>query len=232
MPERTHESMSNFFDNWSEGYEDRFATPALRSHLVDRRMGPLISLASPSDLFVDIGCGTGASMRLMPSRAVGIDLAPGMLRQARQHFNVAAASGTELPFGADVADIISTQLVLHHVNFYLGIDGVSKVISEMVRVTKPGGTVAILEANPLNPYWRIFMKRHGEDNALLIRPWVLRRILAESSNSEPEILFRGFLPEFLPAWSVSTAIKVEQMFEWLPTKLFAGNYMLIARNNK
>jgi len=232
MSERTREAMADFFDEWSEGYEDRFVVPRLRKHLIDRRMGPLIDSASPGKLFVEVGCGTGASMDLMPCESLGFDIAPGMLRQAAERHTVAMASGTDIPLEDNVADISSTQLVLHHVNFYLGYEGVTRIIRELVRITKPGGIVSILEANAYNPYWYFFMWRHGEDNAKLIRPPRLARTLGELSGGEPSIMYRGFLPEWLPERTVEPAIRIETLLERSPLKYLSANYLLVSTVRK
>jgi len=230
MSERTQQAMADFFDDWSEGYVERFTSGVLREHLTRRRMEHLRALARPDQLYVEVGCGTGASMSHMPCRTFGIDIAPGMLHRAHANgLRVALASGTEIPLRDGAADIVSAQLVLHHVNFYLGEDGVRWVIREMIRVAKPGGVVSILEANPYNPYWYYFMRRHGEDNATLIRPARLRQLLGVASGSRPDIIRLGFLPEWTPAPLLRPAALMEPMLERSPLGHLAGNYIAVCR---
>ncbi len=226
--ERSQGAMAQFFDAWSHDYEDRFAGGRLRRHLIDRRMEPIVSRVGPDDVFVEVGCGTGASMSEVPCVTYGFDMAPSMAEQAHQRGQrVLVASGTHIPLKDNTADIVATQLVLHHVNFYLGYSGVVKILQEMVRITKPGGSIAILEANPWNAYWYFFMWRHGEDNARLIRPGKLLRSIRQACGANPHISYLGFLPEVTPAWAVGAGLRIEKILETLPTKHVAGNYAIV-----
>jgi SAM-dependent methyltransferase len=96
--------------------------------------------------WLDVGCGTGALSETIltqtaPAEVCGIDPSEGYLSLAREqvrdpraHFEVGDAR--QLPVTAAVYDVVVSGLVL---NFIPDLTG---GIAEMVRVTKPGGTVA------------------------------------------------------------------------------------------
>jgi SAM-dependent methyltransferase len=75
-------------------------------------------------------------MQGFASRAQGIDLSPGMLARARERgLEVHEGSATALPFPSEHFDVVCSFKVLAHV-----VD-IGRALAEMVRVTRPGGTV-------------------------------------------------------------------------------------------
>jgi ubiquinone/menaquinone biosynthesis C-methylase UbiE len=86
--------------------------------------------------------------------AQGIDLSPGMLERARERgLQVVEGSATELPFEDDMFDVTCSFKVLAH------IPQINLALSEMARVTRPGG---VLIAEFYNPYSvRALVKRFG-----------------------------------------------------------------------
>jgi len=103
---------------------------------------------------LDVACGPGAFVLAVAPRvsfAVGIDLTPEMLRQARQfqtekqvlNAAFARADAECLPFPDACFDLVSCQHAFHH------IPKPEPVLLEMVRVTKPEGRVLLLD--PLAP---------------------------------------------------------------------------------
>lgn len=145
---RTH------FDRWSESYENDSAARWLR----EIQTQALAALAlTPDDVLLDVGCGTGAAVRdaaAKVSRAVGFDLSPGMIAQARDRaaanqignveFVVGDVSG-RLPFedGAFTAVVCTTAF--HH------FPRPTDTINEMARVLAPGGRLVIADANRRHP---------------------------------------------------------------------------------
>jgi hypothetical protein len=80
---------------------------------------------------------------------------------------------SETEFDQYAADYLAT------VNEAAGIAGVDVVIAEMARVTRPGGMVAIIEHNPLNPVTRHIVSRCPFDrDAVLLRCGTGARLLA------------------------------------------------------
>lgn len=115
------------------------------SRLVAREFLHWLALA-PFVHWLDVGCGTGALSQTILTHAApavvhGIDPAEGYLMVARQQVRDARArfeqgDARQLPLATATYDAVVSGLVL---NF---IPDVSVGLAEMVRVTKPGGTVA------------------------------------------------------------------------------------------
>ncbi len=112
---RTH------FDRWSATYE---SGPGAR-RLQSVQTAALAALAlTPDDVLLDLGCGTGAAVReAAPAvrRAVGFDLSPAMIAQARElaadlanvEFREGDVSGP-LPFADGEFTAIVCTTAFHH----------------------------------------------------------------------------------------------------------------------
>ena len=143
---RTH------FDRWSATYE---SGPGAR-RLQDLQTAALAALGlCGDDALLDLACGTGAAVRqAAPTvrRAVGFDLSPEMIAQARQlaanianvEFREGDVSGP-LPFSDGEFTAIVCTTAFHH--FPRPLD----TIAEMFRVLAPGGRVVIADFNRRNP---------------------------------------------------------------------------------
>jgi ubiquinone/menaquinone biosynthesis C-methylase UbiE len=145
---RTH------FDRWSETYENDSAARWLR----EVQTQALAALAlSEYDVLLDVGCGTGAAVRdAAPTvrRAVGFDLSPGMIAQARERaaavgignaeFEVGDVSGP-LPFADGAFTALVCTTAFHH------FPRPRDTIDEMSRVLAPGGRLVIADANRRHP---------------------------------------------------------------------------------
>jgi ubiquinone/menaquinone biosynthesis C-methylase UbiE len=111
-------------------------------------------MLGPGAALLDLGCGTGdqtrdLAARVLPGgRAVGMDLSQTMIGVARQR-----SAGTDLPvefetgdaqklrFDDDTFDACRTERMLIHV------PDARAALAEMVRVTRPGGRVGIIDAD-------------------------------------------------------------------------------------
>jgi ubiquinone/menaquinone biosynthesis C-methylase UbiE len=104
-----------------------------------------IDLALPycagKDVF-EAGCGTGLILKELARAArsaTGLDLSPGMAKQARSRgLKVALGSITALPFRDESFDVAASFKVLAHLK------DIRLALSELARVVRPGG-VLILE---------------------------------------------------------------------------------------
>jgi ubiquinone/menaquinone biosynthesis C-methylase UbiE len=163
---RTH------FDRWSETYERDSAARWLR----EAQTAALAALAlNPNDVLLDLGCGTGAAVRdaaPQVSRAVGLDLSPGMIAQARERaeaegldsnveFVVGDVSGP-LPFDDGAFTAVVCTTAFHH------FPRPRDTVAEIARVLAAPGRVVIADANRRHPAvfaldlgLRVFQRSHA-----------------------------------------------------------------------
>ncbi|MCV3215031.1 methyltransferase domain-containing protein [Plectonema radiosum NIES-515] len=98
---------------------------------------------------LDVGCGTGhllnfCSQKLSDPTAsfYGVDLDEYLIKNAVSRFpdfHIQMADASQLPYPSDTFDLVYVSTVLAHVPNSLDI------LKEMVRVTKPGGKVAVMD---------------------------------------------------------------------------------------
>lgn len=113
---------------------------------------PVLAAAqiTKADRVLDVGCGTGFLLLAAAEhacQAVGVDVAPAMLAEARRRVEEAGltnvtlreANGENLPFADDRFDVVMTRLTLHHCAHPL------RVLNEMCRVCRPGGRVVVCD---------------------------------------------------------------------------------------
>ncbi|MGD0707667.1 MAG: methyltransferase domain-containing protein [Anaerolineaceae bacterium] len=126
--------------DWHRRFEQQAGwTDLLRQHLFSQ-----VSLSS-NDNILEVGCGTGAITRrlhsLSPARLIGADVDFPRLRFAAVHDGVThfmAADGLRLPFAPASFDLTVCHFYL------LWVTDPLQAICEMRRVTRPGGTLAML----------------------------------------------------------------------------------------
>ena len=143
---RTH------FDRWSATYEQDRAARRLRE--IQTRALRMLELA-PSDVLLDLGCGTGAAVReasATVTRAVGFDLSPAMIERARDLggalANVEFFQGDvtdRLPFTDGEFTAIVCTTAFHH------FPRQKDTIREIARVLAPRGRLLIADANRSHP---------------------------------------------------------------------------------
>ena len=119
--------------------EDRAAELSER---VRRLLGPFRG----TEVALDSGCGTGAlAFALAPhvGEVVGVDTREDFLEAARgaapENVRLVDGDATALPFGYATFDIAGCARVLHHVR------RPELAVSELVRVTRPGGRLLIAD---------------------------------------------------------------------------------------
>lgn len=152
MEDRRTQAARTHFDRWSQTYE----SDAGARRLQEVQTEALAALALNSDdTLLDLACGTGAAVRAAAPevrRAVGLDLSPGMIGQARERadglsnveFHQGDVSG-RLPFAAGEFTAILCTNAFHH--FPRPVD----TIAEIARVLGPDGRVVIADANRRHP---------------------------------------------------------------------------------
>jgi len=124
------------------------------------RFADFAGVRSPATA-LDVGCGPGALTavlveRLGDSAVAAVEPSAPFVAAARERFptvDVRQASAEELPFDGGRFDLVLAQLVVHFMA-----DAV-RGLAEMVRVARPGGTVAACvwdyagRRSPLDPFW-------------------------------------------------------------------------------
>jgi SAM-dependent methyltransferase len=140
--------------------EDRFARTAERFVAQqDARAGELAErvraflMAGGDERALDVGCGAGAlALALAPlvREVVGVDRVPELLALARErapeNATFVEADATQLPYGDGEFDLSGTLRTLHHV------PRPELVAAELVRVTKVGGRVLVIDQiAPVDP---------------------------------------------------------------------------------
>lgn len=127
-----------YYDVMAKDYE-RERHAGYHWHLDEAEVETVADLVRGREV-LEVGCGTGlilARLAEVASRAVGVDLSPGMLAHARARgLDVTEADATALPFPDASFDAAVSFKVLAH------IPDIGRALSEMARVVRPGGIVA------------------------------------------------------------------------------------------
>jgi SAM-dependent methyltransferase len=176
----------------------------------------------PRDFFagktvVDVGCGNGRIGRLIAPLAdtyVGVELSeaiyafPKYTRRPRE-FRLVRASGTDMPLADRIADATLCWGVLHHM------DDPDAGFDELVRVTKPGGTILVYVYPPgLDPRsnLNVFMRGLPAERS----PAILGRI------SDAMDRWRDMDPFFGDMLAERIALSFKHAREWQHFQFFDG----------
>ena len=126
-------------------YPFRFDQRVIVSEKMENRiMGAAIrDLPSSSSIVLDVGCGACRVAHMVrdaeKGRVIGVDISLETLRSAREHNSdpVVNADNQQLPIRNDVADLVISNGVI------MVTPDARKSFDELVRVTKPGGTLVV-----------------------------------------------------------------------------------------
>ena len=191
-------------------------------------------LAPPRGLrWIDVGCGTGSFTKLAPAEVEGVDPSGAQLSFARaRHLGQIAkfqqGDAQALPFSDERFDAAVMALVIFFV------PDPAKGINEMVRVVRPGGTVAAYIWDMTDGGHPLELM-HAEMNAMgLTAPWpprsditgleALRRLWSDAALNQiesHEITVHRTFADFEDYWTTSTlAATVSQTIAAMaPTEL-------------
>ena len=115
----------------------------------------------PREAILEVGCGSGVILRRLArqtagaNRIVGVDISPYLLREASAlargeglEASIAFREGNAeaLPFPDNSFDITMACTVLEE-------GDADRMLAEMVRVTRPGGRVAVIVRTIDMPWW-------------------------------------------------------------------------------
>jgi malonyl-CoA O-methyltransferase len=138
------------FDRASAHYE---AAAVLQARVSDELLGRLELFKFEPRVVLDLGAGTGRGAaelkrRYRRSLVVALDMAPGMLREARRHqhmfrrFERVCADALRLPFADSSVDVVFSSLMLQWC------DPLDVAFTEIRRVLKPEGFFAFSTLGP------------------------------------------------------------------------------------
>jgi malonyl-CoA O-methyltransferase len=138
------------FDRASASYD---AAATLQARVRNELLGRLDELKVAPRSILDLGAGTGHSTRALKRRypkalAVAVDIAPGMLDQARgqsrwlRRFERVRADAYALPFREASFDLVFSSLMLQWC------DDLDAVFGELSRVLAPGGLLLFSTFGP------------------------------------------------------------------------------------
>jgi ubiquinone/menaquinone biosynthesis C-methylase UbiE len=153
------ESNRAYYDAFSSGYESQRGDndPGGYHELLDELESDLVRRYGAGRDVLEVGCGTGlvlARIGRFARSARGVDLSPGMLALAHARgLDVIEGSATALPFPDASFDVTCSFKVLAHV------PEIERALSEMTRVTRPGGHVLAEFYNPHS--FRGLVRRFG-----------------------------------------------------------------------
>ena len=152
---------------------------------------------------MDVGCGLGLVHRHLgplADRLEGIDVSRGLIEEAeRRHPTVRYQTfdGRRAPYEDGAFDLTFAICVLHHVDP----PERPSFVQELVRVTRPGGVVAVFEHNPLNPLTRLVVARCAFDEDVELVPRkALERLLADGALGTVRSRYILFTP-WRAAWA-------------------------------
>jgi ubiquinone/menaquinone biosynthesis C-methylase UbiE len=148
---------------------------------------------------LDVGCGKGRFARIFREQEPeaelwGLDISPEMLRFVPEGIHTRAGSMTELPFEDGFFDAAyATESLEHAVE-------IDRAVSEICRVVKPGGRIAIVDKNAEHwgrldtPEWERWFTRK-ELEGLLSKHCrsVSSRYISYWEDVEPDGLFLAWL---------------------------------------
>jgi ubiquinone/menaquinone biosynthesis C-methylase UbiE len=191
MTARPHDPTRAYYDEFAPRYEAqrRPNRPDGYHALVDDLEVDLVERYGAGADVLECGVGTGLLLERISRfarSAKGIDLSPGMLERARgRGLDVHEASVTDIPFADESFDVTCSFKVLAHV------PDIDRALSEMARVTRPGGVVLAEFYNPLS--LRGAAKRFGPAGAISHRT----RESAVYTRFDPPWAVPGLLPSSL-----------------------------------
>ncbi|MCE5336651.1 MAG: methyltransferase domain-containing protein [Desulfobacteraceae bacterium] len=147
--------MAEIFDSWVETYDTWFETP-MGALVLEYESRLFLRMACPGEgeHILDAGCGTGVFTRYLlekGARVTGLELSLPMLRRAGMKaagrpFLTVRGDMLRLPFPDACFDKTVSVTAIEFIK-----DGAAAV-TELFRVTRPGGIVVVAGLNSLSPW--------------------------------------------------------------------------------
>ena len=203
MCNKTDMSMDRQMKHQSAWYEthDEHDLPTVpyKDELSKEHFELLLSLVQLQDgLYLEVGCGAGLHTAQLIDvvgieQLVALDISLRRVRRLKANhggMKVLVADVHHLPFRSDVFEGVFGFAVLHHVA------SIERTLSEVVRVTKPGGYIAFGEENnawcPLNYILALVYRDWSAEKGLTrIRTSKLRSILEDLEVEDARFVVHG-----------------------------------------
>jgi ubiquinone/menaquinone biosynthesis C-methylase UbiE len=239
-----HDATRTYYDEFSDRYdaERRPNRPDGYHALIDDLEVELVDRYGAGGDVLECGCGTGLLLERIARfarTARAFDLSPKMLERARDRgLDVREASVTAIPFPPASFDVTCAFKVLAHVR------EVGRALSEMARVTRPGGVVIAEFYNPVSV--RGLLKRLGparsishrtRESAVYTRfdpPWVIPRLLPPTLRIEAVRGVRIVTPAagaLGVRWVRDALSRLEWWLADTPAAFFGGFYVVVLRKS-
>lgn len=158
--------VSGMFDTVAAGYDRTNTVLSLGADRLWRRATTKAVAPLPGERILDLAAGTGTSSMALLNRGaevVAADFSPGMIAEGkRRHGDVRGltfvqADAMDLPFGDGEFDAVTISFGLRNVS------DASKALSEMLRVTAPGGRLVICEfSHPPSPVFAALYRFYND----------------------------------------------------------------------
>ena len=151
--------VANLFSRISGRYDLMNDLMTLGMHRSWKRRTATIATQGVHGPVIDVSCGTGdlalvLAKRPEVDRTVGLDLLKGMIVQADAKSKAAGLAKSVTCMTGDALSLpfSDNSFACATAGFSLrNMPSVEKALSEMIRVVRPGGRVAILELSPMGP---------------------------------------------------------------------------------
>lgn len=205
----------------------------------------------PTAKVLEVGCGTGAMSRFLARRdgfegtAFGIDQSPQFIaaglrfaadEQISERVDFRVGDAHAIDFPADTFDVVFAHTLISHVT-----DPVS-VLREMVRVTRPGGVVAIFDGDYASMTYAFPDHEFGHqmDTALVNASFNNPRVMRDLPRLMPELglelkeawgdavveigkgsYFKSFIETYAPYVATAGYFPADVVDDWLRSQLKA-----------
>lgn len=173
---------------------------------------------------LDVGCGPGETDAYLVDELGelhGVDISEGLLDTARDRnpgVTYMLYDGDRLPFDDRRFDLVFAICVVHHVPPTHW----RRFVAELSRVLRPGGLLALIEHNPLNPLTRLAVARcEFDDDAVLLRRHETEQLQRDAGLQPSASRYITFFP-----WRSHALGALEQRLGRIP---LGAQYVAVAR---